>query len=308
VLAPAPRAERRDEVRRQPHHPAVPCMRLHRRPRPVGGHLQDRRPVQPLPPPGEHLLAAVEQRLLFQPHMLVERLARKAETRRAAAGLLAVERRELAHEHRERPEIRHDVMDDQQHHRPAHRPTLVARPQAHPQQRPLRQIEGPPRLLRQPRPQLHLAPPRHILPPEDEIHPLGHPPLRLAVHHRKRRPQRRMAIHQHLHRALQRSGLDGRRHPRRRRDVVRPAGRREMVDEPDRALSLGEGREGAGINQDGHRIRIRKASIYFLHNVLTTSLRQPSGGQGQNAVVYRTLPTGRDSWERWGAQALRSPA
>ena len=246
VLRPAAGAQVRRQLARQPEPVAVAAVGLDRRTRPVGGQLQRGEPRQRLLPVGQQRLAPLAgQGLPLQPHVLLVGQARRRQLRRPGAGRLAVQRRHLAHHDRERPEVGHDVVDDEEDHRPAG----IAGPgqQRDAQERPAARGRT---AARPPRPGATAAAPRSSPSTSSQASAKSRCPAtcrqRLAVDGREGRAQGGVAVHQGLERALQRAGVHRREQAHRGRDVVGASHGREVVQEPERALAVGERRPGAG--------------------------------------------------------------
>ncbi len=161
---------------------------------------------------------------------------------RVPAGLLPVERAQLARQERERRKIRHEVMDGEEEH---------GAQEADPQQRPMLQWEGAVGLLGQPR----LAP---IVLQEIDLDPVQNLPHGLVARHAEDRAQCGVTVRQPFQGAAQRPGIETAADARRDGDVVGAAFRGQPFQEPQRALALrepsrvlaGGGRRGLPLQRD----------------------------------------------------------
>ena len=166
--------------------------RAHRPARPVERQLEGRRRAgQALPPPGEAPGEALTRQLTALPGRMVGDLNRQlGEHGRAPRGELAVEGREVTHQHADRPAVGDRVVEGEQE-RPLLRLPIRGGDQQEAEQRPVRQVERQ-RAEESVQPVALAAAPRRgqgaeVDQGERQVHPPGDPLHRPAGGERERR-------------------------------------------------------------------------------------------------------------------------
>jgi hypothetical protein len=160
----------------------------------------------------------------------------RVERGRRAAGLRFIQPAQLAHQHRQRPEVHDEVVRaDEQH-------VVLRRPleQADAQERPSLKIEALAGQRPQPLAQKLFTPTRGLLHAERDFRSFADAAHRRAEPRGKGRAQHRVTLGQRLKRTSQRAGVHLAADARGEREVIGRALGRDLLQKPERLLPVRE--------------------------------------------------------------------